>query len=135
MKKTSKFSKIVSVVLCMLILASTMSMFASAAISNPGTADPMFNTIGTCSCALYISGVNSSSVATLQTAVYTNLSIKMELQKLKSGTYTTIETWTKTGSGVSMIFEKDRLINILSTYRLRVTFTAGNESHVMYAYP
>ena len=59
----------------------------------------------------------------------------MELQKLKNGNYSTIETYTKTGSGRYLDNTESRLINVLATYRLKVTFTAGGETVVSYAYP
>lgn len=59
----------------------------------------------------------------------------MELQKIKSGTYTTIETWNYSKTGTVISADESRLINILCTYRLKVTFTAGTETIVSYAYP
>ncbi len=64
-----------------------------------------------------------------------SLSIKMELQKLKSGEYKTVETWNSSKTGYSIGMEESRLINIFATYRLKVTFTAGSETVVSYAYP
>jgi len=59
----------------------------------------------------------------------------MELQKKKSGTYTTIETWNSSRTGSVLTMSEDRLINVLSEYRLKVTFSAGTETVVAYAYP
>ena len=59
----------------------------------------------------------------------------MELQKVKSGTYTTIETWSTSETGTTITITETRLINVLATYRLKVTFTAGSETIVRYAYP
>ena len=64
-----------------------------------------------------------------------SLSITIELQKLKSGSYETIETWSDSNTGVSMNLDADRLINLLATYRIKATFNAGGESVTDYAYP
>lgn len=96
---------------------------------------PRFTTIANLTTAFSINGVNSTSTATLISQISTNLKIVIELQKKKSGTYETIETWTKTGTGDTLVLEKTRLINVLSDYRIRVTYTAGSESTTVYKYP
>ena len=59
----------------------------------------------------------------------------MELQKKKTNGYETVETWTSSKNGVSLAMSESRNINILCDYRLKATFTAGNESTVVYKYP
>ena len=136
MNMSKRFSRAVSLIMCFMLILSCMSVFVSAADDSKEPEPTRFNIISTASCDIVISGINSTSFAVMQTATATSLKIKMELQKLKSGTYTTIETWTATRSnGASLVIEEDRLINIFSTYRLRVTFQAGGETHVMIAYP
>lgn len=87
------------------------------------------------SCFLKISGINSTSFAALQAIREISLSIKMELQKLKNGTYTTVETGfaSKTGSIISIT--ETGLINALAACLLKVTFKTGSETIVRYAYP
>ena len=53
----------------------------------------------------------------------------------KSGEYKTIETWNASRTGTILTMEEGRLINVLASYRLKVTFTAGSETVVSYAYP
>lgn len=66
----------------------------------------------------------------------TSVKIKMELQKLSSGSYSTIETWEQTFSGRTGTLEAEKLTNPLSTYRLKATVTAyagsASEQKVFY---
>ena len=96
---------------------------------------PRYAVIASKSCSLTISGLNATMKASLRSQVSASLKITMELQKLKSDVYKTIETYTDTGSGYSLSMEETRLINAFATYRLKVTFTAGSETVVSYAYP
>lgn len=125
-----KTKRLVALVLCLIMFLSCFQLTAFCE-----TASVMNLNISTDRCELTISGVKSTSTATMQTGKSMPLSIKMELQKIKSGTYTTIETWTASRTGMTLSMSEDRLINILATYRLKVTFTAGNETIVRYAYP
>lgn len=63
-----------------------------------------------------------------------NLKINMELQKEKSSGYETVKTWTSSNTGILLTMSESRNINILCNYRLKVTFTAGSETQVMYKY-
>ena len=97
--------------------------------------EPAYENISANSCSLKISGVNSVSSAVLHAKGSMYLHIKMELQKIKSGIYQTIETWTASRTGMVLTMEEERLINVLASYRLKVTFTAGSETVVYYDYP
>lgn len=130
-----KLKEVLSIMMCCLLCFST---FASAAYEETDTGDfieERYATISSKSCSISISGINSTSKAILKSNSTQSLSIKMELQKIKNGTYTTIETWTTSKTGTTISIEKDRLINVLSTYRLKVTFSAGSETVVSFAYP
>ena len=134
MLKTMK--KSVSIVLIITILISTFACMSSAAVAeNDYGVMPCFTTIDSVSTSFTISGLNSTSYVLLTTQYSTSLYIKIELQKEKSTGYETIETWTKSGTGTYLMLEEDRLINILSDYRIKVTCTAGSETHVTYDYP
>lgn len=85
-------------------------------------------------CNCYISGLTLYASAYLTANSSMSLNIKIELQKLKSGEYETIETWTTSRTDVLLTLDKTRLINIFATYRIKVTFTAGSESVVLYSY-
>ena len=68
----------------------------------------------------------------------TSVKIKMELQKLSDGSYSTIETWEQTFSGRNGSMEESKVTNPLSTYRLKATVTAysgsNSESQTFYEY-
>jgi len=96
---------------------------------------PRFTTISSVTTSFTISGLNSTSTVLLKAKTSTSLYIKIELQKEKSSGYETIETWTKSGTGYSLLLEETRLINVFSEYRIKVTCTAGSETHTTYDYP
>ena len=134
MVKTMK--KTVSILLILTMLLSTFAITSSAAVvDNDNDVMPYFTTISSVATSFVISGLNSTSTVALTSNVSTKLSIKIELQKEKSSGYETIETWTKSGTGVSLLLEETRLINVFSNYRIKVTCTAGSESHIKYDYP
>lgn len=68
----------------------------------------------------------------------TKVKIKMELQKLSDGSYSTIETWEQTFNSISGSMNESKLTNPLSTYRLKATFTAysgsNSESKTLFVY-
>lgn len=82
-----------------------------------------------------IIGLTAKCNASMGAQYSTNLSITMELQKLSSGSYSTIKTWTASRTWTSLELEGSKTINILNTYRLKTTFTAGNETVVVFSYP
>ncbi len=79
-------------------------------------------------------GIIVTCKASLEARYSTNLKIVMTLQKNTSSGYTDVKTWTATGSDTYLDAEESRVINILYTYRLKVTFTAGNESVTTYSH-
>lgn len=129
-------NKTVSILLILVLLFSSFSIMSSAAVvEDDYDVMPCFTTIGSVSTSFTISGLNSTSSVVLIAKTSTSLSIKIELQKEKSSGYETIETWTKSGTGTSLGLEETRLINVFSNYRIKVTCTAGGETHVKYDYP
>ena len=134
MVKTMK--KTVSILLILTMLFSSFAIMSSAAVVDDDYGVmPCFTTISSVSTSFTISGLNSTSSVALVAKTSTSLYIKIELQKEKSSGYETIETWTKSGTGTYLSLEKDRLINVFSNYRIKVTCTAGSESHIKYDYP
>lgn len=125
----------------LLIFTTLLSMFAIMSFAETVDEDddygimPCFSTIDAVATSFTISGINSTSSVVLTSQVSTSLYIKIELQKQKSTGYETIETWTKSGSGVVLSLEKTRLINVFSDYRIKVTCKAGSETHIRYDYP
>ena len=126
----------VSFLLILAVLFSSFVVVSSATVSEDEYGVmPCFTTINSVATSFVISGLNSTSTVVLTSQVSTSLYIKIELQKEKSSGYETIETWTKSGTGVSLLLEETRLINVFSEYRIKVTCTAGGETHVKYDYP
>ncbi len=134
MVKTMK--KTVSILLILTMLFSSFAIISSAAVvEDDYDVMPCFSIISTVSTSFTISGLNSTSTVVLTSQYATSLSIKIELQKEKSTGYETLETWTKSGTGTTLVLEETRLINVFSNYRIKVTCTAGSETHVKYDYP
>ena len=122
------------------VLMFALHSFAAASAAGVNAPEPApkavtFTNIASYSCSCYISGLKIYMNASLTAKSSMSLSITIELQKLKSGDYGTIETWSDSKTAVSMSLDPDRLINLLSTYRIKVTFNAGGESVTSYAYP
>lgn len=131
-----RFYKLLCIVLAVVtVFSSALSVSAAVIDDNdePGIM-PMYTTIGTASCAVSISGITASCRASLSSKTSTSLKIKMELQKKKSSGYSTVETWTGSRTGTTLAVSGSRTINVLSTYRVKVTFTAGSETTVVYDY-
>ena len=135
------FKKIVSFILTFVIIMSVLCMgFSSFANSHESANEDepiyRYQVIGSHNSGLHINGITAICDAGLGAKYSTNLSITMELQKLSSGSYSTIKTWSKTNPNTtSLEIVESRLINVLSTYRLKTTFTAGNETVVVYSNP
>ena len=131
-----KIRKSLSILLALMMLLSA-SMISAFAENMDGDYEimPCFTTINTVSTSFTINGLNSTSFASVSAKYSTSLYIKIELQKEKSSGYETIETWTKSGTGTYLGLEETRLINVFSEYRIKVTCTAGGETHVKYDYP
>ena len=130
---TLSLKKIVSVFLLISVFL-TFSVFASAE-NDEKVAEPLrYTTISTINSVISKSGVTVTCNSDLSAKYSTNLKITMVLQKSSSGSWTDVKTWTKTGSGTYLSAEESKVINIFSTYRLKVTFTAGSESVTAYAY-
>lgn len=111
------------------------SAIASAAVTDDSAIVPYYVNITYNVSKINISGIKATCYAEIQTKKFLKLSIKMELQKEKSGGYETIKTWSGSKTGTLLTMSESRNINILCDYRLKVTFTAGSENKVVYKYP
>ena len=127
--------KSVAVISIFLTLFSFFAINSFATTEEETIISPRFSTISAVATCFIISGINSTSSVSITAKYSTSLSIKIELQKEKSTGYETIETWTKSGTGVVLALEETRLINVFANYRIKVTCTAGSETHVTYDYP
>lgn len=128
--------KCISIVLILTMLLSIFAISSFATTNEEkNTIMPRFSVIQSVGTVFTISGLNSTSTVSLSAKQSTSLYIKIELQKEKSTGYETIETWTKSGTGRTLVLEETRLINVFADYRIKVTCTAGGETHVTYDYP
>ncbi len=134
MSKVFKKSTSILLVLTLLLSLFAISCYAVQDEEDYGVM-PCWSTIDSIHTSFTISGLNSNSYVYLVSQVSTSLKIVVNLQKLKSGSYETIETWTETGKGTSLELDESRLINVFSDYRIKITCTAGSETNVSYDYP
>lgn len=128
--------KSLSVALILTMLFSVFAINSSAAtVEEENTIMPRWSVINSVGTSFVISGLNSTSTVTLSSQYSTSLYIKIEFQKEESTGYKTLETWEKSGTGTYLLLEKNRLINIFADYRIKVTCTAGGETHTTFDYP
>ena len=134
MIKTNKPYKKIFAVLLSLMIVFMNTTVCNAAVKNETEISPCYVNITRKEANLNISGIKATCKATLKANKSLTLKIKMELQKEKSSGYETVETWTSSKTGTVLTMSESRNINILCDYRLKVTFTAGNETEVVYTY-
>ncbi len=131
----SRFKSALCVLLSMMIVLCQLSALTASAAEDENEIMPRFSVISSTYSSLSISGVTANCYAKMTTSSSASLSIKMELQKYSSNSYSTVQTWTTSGSGTSIVLDKSKTINILSDYRLKTTFKAGSETSVTFRYP
>ncbi len=117
-----------------LLTALVVPVMAATPAENKETDNEKLSYILSSTSSIEISGISAECKAFMQSKQSLSLTITMELQKESGGTYSTVKTWTATGTGLTLSSSESRLINVLSTYRLKTTFTAGSESVVQYRY-
>ncbi|MGN0532413.1 MAG: hypothetical protein ACI4IN_06425 [Eubacterium sp.] len=125
-----------------MLMALVMTMAACTTVyaanetdsSDTETVEARYVVIETADSSLSVSGISATCRATLKTGSSKSLKIKMEFQKKKSTGYETLRTWTASKTGTSLSMTESRNINLLCTYRLKTTFTAGSETAVTYKY-
>lgn len=138
MQKLRNFSRKFFLILLSVSMLLSCPLFANAAaVENNDNSqfELMYTTIETNRSSISINGIKATCSAKMTSKKSTTLKIKMELQKKKTSGYETVETWTSSKTGVSLSMSESRNINILCDYRLKITFTAGSESIVVYKYP
>lgn len=129
-------SIILAFVICFSVCSLGLSAFAAGADAPVDGGEPTrYSVIDMKSSSITISGVTADCKGYVRARYSTSLKITLELQKLSSGAYSTVKTWSGTKTGLSLSVSGSRIINILSTYRLKVTTTAGNETTIEYKYP
>ena len=128
--------KLFCIILATIISICSLSFnaYANNENLNDESVPERYSIISDYSANLSISGITATCNAKLRASSSASLSIKMELQKKKSGVYETIKTWSTSSTGTSLSINKTRAINALATYRLKVTFKAGSETATVYRY-
>ena len=119
-------------------LVMLMSIFGISFSAEADTADEeptRYSVISANSYNIYISGLKATCSGSLTAQYSTTVKIKLELQKKSGGTYSTIKTWSDSRTGVTISLDGSKIINPLSDYRLKATFTAGSETVTRYDYP
>lgn len=120
--------KLIKTTAITLVLISLLSFFSFA---NDNESEDVSKTTYISS---HIENITHGAISTTVTAkvtgttAVTKVKIKMELQKLSSGTYSTIETWSQTFTARTGSMEESKVTNPFGTYRLKVTFTAYTSS-------
>lgn len=133
MRKNRKISVIISVVMALLMTLSA-SFVSYARVVDDNTAHPYYVDSARKTASLTKNGITVIAQANISAKEKMQLKIVMELQKKKSDRYETIKTWSASKTGTRLAMSEKRNINILCDYRLKVTFTAGNETSVVYRY-
>ena len=123
-KQNKSIKQFVLIVLSFLMVFGNVAV-ADATVNYDNEVAPLYVNILSHRESIEISGIKANSVP---------LKIKMELQKEKSKSYETVETWTSSKTGTLLAMSESRNINVLCNYRLKVTFTAGKETEVVYKY-
>lgn len=108
------------------------TFISNAAVRNDKEISPFYVNISMYSTNLNVSGIKAICSASIQSKKSMVLKIKMELQKEKSNGYKTVETWSSSKTGTYLSLSESRNINIFYDYRLKVTFTSGSETKVVY---
>lgn len=129
-----KLKAVLCLVLCAVCCVQMLVVAFASGSDETAPEETRYVNIFSCSCNCYISGLTLYAEANLNAKSSMSLSITCELQKLKSGDYETIKTWTASTTGTRLFWDDSRLINLFATYRIKVTFTAGGESAILYSY-
>ncbi len=129
-----KTSAVLALILACILLFSVCSYADSGDNYND-----RFSYISSCEGSISQGTLSTKVTASIEgNSMVSSVKIKMELQKLSSGNYSTIETWEQTFSGRNGSMEESKLTSPLSTYRLKATVTAysgsNSESETFYAY-
>lgn len=132
-KSKMLFTRFFAVVMVMISLLSTTAV-AKAETYEDSEITLYYSTILSNTTNFTISGIKATCTTSLKSQYSTSLKIVMELQKKKSSGYETVETWSTSGTGTTLSMAKSRNINVLCTYRLKATYTAGSETTTVYKY-
>ena len=132
-KQNNQLNKFVFILWSILMIFGNVAV-ANAADNHDNEVAPLYVNILSHRENIELSRIKAKCSAKLYAKNSVPLKIKMELQKEKSKGYETVETWTSSKTGTLLAMSESRNINVLCNYRLKVTFTAGKETEVVYKY-
>lgn len=132
-KQNNQLNKFVFILLSILMIFGNVAV-ANVADNHDNEVAPLYVNILSHRENIELSRIKAKCSAKLYAKNSVPLKIKMELQKEKSKGYETVETWTSSKTGTLLAMSESRNINVLCNYRLKVTFTAGKETEVVYKY-
>lgn len=121
--------------MALLMVMSVFGISFSAAADTADEEPTRYTVISSNSYGILISGLKATCSGSLTAQYSTTIKIKLELQKKSGGVYSTIKTWSDSKTGRSIALSGSKVINPLSSYRLKATFTAGSETVTYYDYP
>ena len=125
-KQNKSIKQFVLIVLSFLMVFGNVAV-ADATVNYDNEVAPLYVNISNHFEQIEISGIKAKCTAKLKSKKSVPLKIKMELQKEKSKTYETVETWTSSKTGTLLSVSESRNINVLCKYRLKVTFISIDE--------
>ncbi|MBQ8765251.1 MAG: hypothetical protein IJZ16_00425 [Clostridia bacterium] len=129
-------SMIMAVILMLSIFSTSFISQANEIDESENAVMPRWTSINSYTATLNIRGLTATADASLTPGYATYLKITIQLQKETSTGYEDVETWTTSKtSGVYLSLNKSKVINPLNDYRLRITYTADQESIVVFRYP
>lgn len=134
MKKLKKIGAMLMALVMTMTACTTVYAANETDSSDTETVEARYVVIEDAKSSLSVSGILATCTAKLKTKSSKSLKIKMELQKKKSTGYETLQTWTASKTGTYLSMDESRNINLLCSYRLKTTFTAGSETEVKYKY-
>ncbi|MBQ6023384.1 MAG: hypothetical protein IJL25_10685 [Clostridia bacterium] len=134
MMMNRKLKAVLCLLLCAVCCVQMLAVVFASGSDETAPEETRYTNIDSCACVCYISGLTLYASADLHAKRTMSLSITCELQKLKSGDYETIKTWSASDYDMEISWSDSRLINLFATYRIKVTYTAGAESVTLYDY-
>lgn len=128
--------KILAFILAMI---TVVSCFSATTVFGQTVADdyeiqPRMTYIASTTGGLTIKGLKAYCMASVSAKQSASLKIEMQLQKKSGDSYTAYKTWTASKTGTSLTLGEEQTVNPLSTWRLRVYCSAGNETMTNYYY-
>lgn len=112
-----------------LVMIFALALTAFAAVVKDDTVSPRLAYIGGTDASFTVNTFTCDGTADMcGKGGVVKVKIKMQLQKDNDGVWKTVETWEKTFNSVSGDLAGSANISPLSTYRLKITYTAYTSS-------